>query len=439
MNVWNVCDLLLGTVGMLYITIREQKKCIRSRKSKIVGCVIAGIAYMSIQMVCFTPDAWNFCVRVGINVLILGILHKWLYQGELLEAVCKGLIIYQIYTAILVLCLAFSYGTRLLLHTNENSLYIYLYVYQIIGIRLLSIIIHRVDIEKVVKQKIIQCVILILSVIILLALVWVLKLAKTSLEYLNSIGYLLVIICVILGAIWLYDKQNELKIKKRLEEDNMLLASRVHKTKEIIPAVAEELKEISKELGENREERICNLAEEMKSLQKTYVQDYSTSYTQSYHTGYRLLDRQLEGYERETAEKGIGCLIMLKDKPSRLSKEIGMSQGEIQQVVGDLMRNAIRAVESSEEKEGRILFCFGYVPGNGTYVLEVYDNGTAFPREILDHLGTRGMTTAGTGHGLADVRETVEKYGGRLEVEELAEDIYEKVVRVIIKAGKEAR
>lgn len=438
MYVWKM-EFLLNAIGIIYIIIKEQKECEKSKGQLLVTSIFSVSIYVALRKILGNLNLYSFCALIGVDIVNFLAFHKWLFHNSLMECLCRSLTVYQIYKSLLILCHAFSYGTMIMLGTPEETIYFYLYVYQFIGILLLSRMLRKIELEKIMRQRIIQCVILILSIIIFLALVWVLKLARTSLEYLNSIGYLLVIICVILGAIWLYDKQNELKIKKRLEEDNMLLASRVHKTKEIIPAVAEELKEISKELGENREERICNLAEEMKSLQKTYVQDYSTSYTQSYHTGYRLLDRQLEGYERETAEKGIGCLIMLKDKPSCLSKEIGMSQGEIQQVVGDLMRNAIRAVESSEEKEGRILFCFGYVPGNGTYVLEVYDNGTAFPREILDHLGTRGMTTAGTGHGLADVRETVEKYGGRLEVEELAEDIYEKVVRVIIKAGKEAR
>ena len=52
--------------------------------------------------------------------------------------------------------------------------------------------------------------------------------------------------------------------------------------------------------------------------------------------------------------------------------------------------------------------CFGYNP-DGFYELSVYDNGNLFPEYILNRLGERGVTTGGTGHGLADVFETLHR------------------------------
>ena len=52
--------------------------------------------------------------------------------------------------------------------------------------------------------------------------------------------------------------------------------------------------------------------------------------------------------------------------------------------------------------------CFVYNP-DGFYELSIYDNGEPFPEYVLEHLGERGVTTGGTGHGLSDVFESMHR------------------------------
>ena len=79
----------------------------------------------------------------------------------------------------------------------------------------------------------------------------------------------------------------------------------------------------------------------------------------------------------------------------------------ILQIMGDLYRNANKVVRRNKG-EGRILICFGYNM-DGFYELSIYDNGDPFPEYVLDHLGKRGVTTGGTGHGISDIFETLHR------------------------------
>lgn len=77
------------------------------------------------------------------------------------------------------------------------------------------------------------------------------------------------------------------------------------------------------------------------------------------------------------------------------------------QIVGDLYRNANKVVRRNRS-EGRILICFGYNT-DGFYELSIYDNGDPFPEYVLEHLGKRGVTTGGRGHGISDIFEALHR------------------------------
>ena len=75
--------------------------------------------------------------------------------------------------------------------------------------------------------------------------------------------------------------------------------------------------------------------------------------------------------------------------------------------MGDLYRNANKVVRRNKG-EGRILICFGYNM-DGFYELSIYDNGDPFPEYVLEHLGKRGVTTGGRGHGISDIFEALHR------------------------------
>jgi C4-dicarboxylate-specific signal transduction histidine kinase len=90
--------------------------------------------------------------------------------------------------------------------------------------------------------------------------------------------------------------------------------------------------------------------------------------------------------------------------------------GEIRQIIGNLIGNAIDAVRGSEAPEITVTV----QEGSDGVELSVGDNGCGVPRENLEQIFTPFFTTkkdVGTGLGLYVSRQLAEKNGGSLLVE----------------------
>ena len=87
---------------------------------------------------------------------------------------------------------------------------------------------------------------------------------------------------------------------------------------------------------------------------------------------------------------------------------------QLQQVVLNLMGNAIRAMSSVDGP--RALVLRARADGDEGILVEVEDSGTGIPEDIAAHLFDAFVTTrgGGMGMGLAICRSTVESHGGRL-------------------------
>jgi C4-dicarboxylate-specific signal transduction histidine kinase len=87
---------------------------------------------------------------------------------------------------------------------------------------------------------------------------------------------------------------------------------------------------------------------------------------------------------------------------------------QLQQVVLNLMGNAIRAMSAVEGTRSLVLRA--RADGEEGILVEVEDSGTGIPEDIAAHLFDAFVTTrgGGMGMGLAICRSTVESHGGRL-------------------------
>jgi signal transduction histidine kinase len=95
---------------------------------------------------------------------------------------------------------------------------------------------------------------------------------------------------------------------------------------------------------------------------------------------------------------------------------------QVQQVVLNLMRNAIEAMEKTDPASRR-LTVRASPPDNGMIEVAVVDSGTACPPEALTRVFDAFYTTkdAGIGMGLSISRSIVEAHGGELWAEPNAE------------------
>ena len=94
-------------------------------------------------------------------------------------------------------------------------------------------------------------------------------------------------------------------------------------------------------------------------------------------------------------------------------KRLDIGDGEIARLIGDLLRNAIHAVNGLKNKMILLLI----VKDEDEHVLiRIYDSGIPFPPYILERFGERGNTTWGTGNGLADMMDTLKRVHASIEV-----------------------
>ena len=222
-------------------------------------------------------------------------------------------------------------------------------------------------------------------------------------EDMQSYGILLtgILFGCILLALWIADKRNT---EKKVQE----ITSYAHRMREVIPSVGRvlyRLKEVP-EYAEISEQ----IVEELRSIYQTdreETQRKNRSIKTFASTGCIVLDEQLERYLEEACEHKFTLDVIVRAPVNEILTRKWVDRYHLLQLVGDLYRNAYRAILKRREG-GDILFCFGY-NREGFYEISIYDNGEKFPEYIIKHLGERGVTTGGTGQGLADIFEVLKR------------------------------
>ena len=120
---------------------------------------------------------------------------------------------------------------------------------------------------------------------------------------------------------------------------------------------------------------------------------------------------------REMGNNDVTFLREFGDKPLEGSFDARM----LGQAVGNLIKNAVEAIEAvpaEERRGGKVLVRSAYDEGQDSFVVDVIDNGRGLPVEnrhrILEPYMT--MREKGTGLGLAIVKKIIEEHGGQLEL-----------------------
>ncbi len=197
--------------------------------------------------------------------------------------------------------------------------------------------------------------------------------------------------------------------KKAEEESRRELIRYHHREKEVFPTVErilgkmKDLSEDSEELNQAMAElqELCHTDERITRAEALVAKTFAS-------TGSPLLDDMLERYLLEAAQKEIEVDVIVQSPIRPLLKEQKIEIGLLLRMFGDIYRNAEKVVLKKGD-EGQVLVFMGYNQDR-EYEISVCDNGAAFPRHVLKHLGERGVTTDGTGHGMADVFEVLDKY-----------------------------
>lgn len=207
------------------------------------------------------------------------------------------------------------------------------------------------------------------------------------------------IFSIIIGILWLLDHYRLAAGKLKVEQDNRRMNTSLHKTKELMPLLISVVNENEGLLDPQLVEEFNQIYSEQMIAGRKDSMNYKLLGT----TGIKLLDAQLQHYILECNKKGIVMDVFASEPIAKQIHEMGIAQLMVHNVVGDLLRNAIRAITRDGRTDGKILVIVG--KKNETVEIDIFDNGANLPLEVLERFGTRGVTTGGTGNGLADLVE----------------------------------
>lgn len=224
--------------------------------------------------------------------------------------------------------------------------------------------------------------------------------------------FLTIICCtVIFLIISKIEKHNAAKEMARIEENNKILSTKLHKSREILPAMVQVLSNVTENNGvEMEQQEAYKLLQEVNDLYGQQLKENNKEDLQLKNfcsTGLKVLDQQLNIYQREAIDKNINFDIYVQAPINELIKRDDIDQLKFQRAVGDLVRNAFRSVEREDKKchaKGQVLLIIG-CRYEEILEINVVDNGAEFPLYVIEAFGKRGITTGGTGNGLADLVE----------------------------------
>ena len=220
------------------------------------------------------------------------------------------------------------------------------------------------------------------------------------------------------------ERRNAEMERAKIEENNKELSTKLHKSQEIIPAVVQILNDVTENSGKEMEEHETQkLLTEMTDLFGQQLKQNSKEDLQLKNfcsTGLIILDQQLKVYQMEAIDRGVNFDIYVQAPINELIKRDNIDQMKLQRALGDLIRNAFRAIERNSKKcraKGHILLIIG-CRYEGILEIAVVDNGEEFPLHVIEAFGKRGVTSWGTGNGLADMVEFAQETEASICVEE---------------------
>jgi two-component system sensor kinase FixL len=135
-------------------------------------------------------------------------------------------------------------------------------------------------------------------------------------------------------------------------------------------------------------------------------------------------ERHIEGLPKLIEEASALALVGAREEGIRVSFRLDPNAPlvladriQIQQVLLNLIRNAIEAMQGSPRRE--LVIATQAMPKAGLVEISVGDSGTGIEREVLERLFQPFVTTKkhGMGVGLSICRTIVESHGGKIWIE----------------------
>ena len=224
--------------------------------------------------------------------------------------------------------------------------------------------------------------------------------------------------------------KNKDKEIEELEKENLKLNKKNHSIAHKQKSLEYELKqmELNNQIvdGNHVKDKIESLSKEMQN-ETVSIELTKTSIDE--------IDSMLKYMQSECEKNKIDFELQINGNIHHMvNKHIEKEDLEI--LIADMIKNAIIAINHSENTNKSILVRLGLI--DGAYSLYVYDSGIEFEIDTLINLGIKPSTThakdGGTGMGLMNTFDTLKKYKASLIIDEYgkpANDNFTKVIKIV--------
>ena len=221
--------------------------------------------------------------------------------------------------------------------------------------------------------------------------------------------------------------KNKDKEIEELEKENMKLNKKNH-------SIAHKQKSLEYELEQmilnNQIEDGNHVKDKIESLSKE-IQNETVSIELT-KIGINEIDSMLKYMQSECEKNKIDFQLQVNGNIHHMvNKHIEKEDLEI--LIADMIKNAIIAINHSENINKSILVRLGLI--DGTYSLYVYDSGIEFEIDTLINFGIKPSTThakeGGTGMGLMNTFDTLKKYKASLVIDEYGKPVNDNFTKVI--------
>lgn len=228
---------------------------------------------------------------------------------------------------------------------------------------------------------------------------------------------------------------------KRLTEENFKINKINHEFNQRQNAlelmVKEHIQKYNFEVGEDN--NILNRVNQLTAEHSNKMQEIK-SIEELPLTEIKEIDDMFAYMQKECAERNIDFKLKINGNIFYMINNL-ISVNSLETLIGDHIRDAIIAVESSNNKHREIFAILGKKDSN--YEFCVYDTGIDFELDTFSKLGIEPATThkdaGGTGIGFITTFETLKKCNASIEIEELKDSEYSKCVKFIFDDKNEYR
>ena len=444
-----IADVIKIFIIILY-TYYTNLKIIDEKIFYKKSILIYYLIFIIMSVVCeFLKNLHGFTYYIICLILMLSLVCWKITKSSIGQSIITTTVSLSINYAIFFASVILSFIPNVLLNVENNywSLLIILFIYSSCMWGFLHVKRFNkglIFFKEKLKNDNMDILILNISAIILYMIVVLSNYDKIAAR---EIGFSLIIFSIIMfisiqKSLQLYYKQKlqereveeikeELKNKDKeieeLEKENLKLNKKNH-------SIAHKQKSLEYELeqmilnnqimdGSHVKDKIENLSKEMQNetvsieLTKTNIDE---------------IDNMLKYMQSECEKNKIDFELQINGNIHHMvNKHIEKEDLEI--LIADMIKNAIIAINHSENSNKSILVRLGLI--DGVYSLYVYDSGIEFEIDTLINFGIKPSTThakeGGTGMGLMNTFDTLKKYKASLVIDEYGKPVNDNFTKVI--------